>query len=112
MCCVAIVAGVSYERAFVAVFPSKPPRQFWTTSRKLAAALKRFGIKCDRRARPLFGVNYCTLEHDAILVADKNPITWCWHWVVFDWRRKRVIDPAKKPRKRWRITSYLAIYRD
>lgn len=114
VCVVQLLAGVTYEEALAAVFPRKvpEPNRRWTSSRQLALALGRFGVKCDRRARPLFGKSYRLLEHDAILVTDKDPGTGCWHWIVWDWKRKRVIDPAKKKKTRWRVTSYLKVYRD
>ena len=113
ICVVAEIARVTYERALDAVFPGKRPKQLYTSSRQLAAALnKRLGIKCDERARPLFGRSYKNLKHDAILLVDRDPKTWSWHWCVWDWKRKRVIDPAKRPKRRWRVTSFLKVYRD
>lgn len=114
VCCVCILAGVSYRQALAAVFPrSAPePKHMWTSSRQLSAALNRCGLKCDERARPLFGRSYKELQHDAILIADRDPKTWCWHWVVWDWKRKRVLDPARRRKSRWRVTSFLKVYRD
>lgn len=113
---VVMVAGVTYEQALAAVFPRKVPKpnQMWTSSRQLAAALKRLGIKCDERARPLFGRSYKDLEHDAILLVDRDPKTWSWHWVYWIAKSKRLYDPAIRPRKasRLRCTSFLQIYRD
>ena len=113
ICVVQLLASVTYDQALAAVFPRNvpEPNRRWTSSRQLAAALKRLGIKCDKRARPLFGRSYTDLEHDAILVCDKRA-DWTWHWCVWDWKRKRVIDPAKSPKKRWRVTSFLQVYRD
>ncbi len=114
VCVVAILAGVSvpYEAALEAVFPGKKPKQFWTSSKMIAAAFKRLGLKCDARARPLFGRSYKELTHDAVLLADRDPMTWTWHWLVWDSKAKRVIDPAKRAKKRFKVTSYLKIYRD
>ena len=110
---VAILANVSYEIALDAVFPGrKKPRELRTTGQRLARALKKFGLRCDGKTKFLLGRSYRDLGHDAILIVDRNPDTWLWHWVVWDHKRRRVIDPYWRPKKRPSCFGYLAVYRD
>ena len=111
VCVVAILAGVDYRTALVAVFP-EAPYAYWTTTRGVVRAFKRLGIRCDRRLRPLFGRSYRALEIDAVLKVTVGSSGWNWHWIAWDASRRRVLDPAKGQGCRWRVTSYLAIYRD
>ena len=111
ICVVAILAGVSYAKALEAIFPGKKPKQFWTSSKMLAAAFMRLGMKCDARARPLFGRSWMDLDQDAlVLLCDRDLRTWSWHWLAV--KNGKVFDPALRPRKRRKVTSYLAVYRD
>ena len=111
VCVVAILAGVDYRTALVAVFP-KAPKAYWTTTRDLVRAFKKLGIRCDRRLRPLFARNYRSLEIDAVLKVAVGSSGWNWHWIAWDASRRRMLDPAKRPVRQGRVTAHLAIYRD
>ena len=110
ICVVAGIAKVTYRQAQQAIFGTKEPHHYWTSSCDLATALKRLGVRCDVRARPLGQRSFQELDHDAILVCDKSPSGW-WHWCLWLVDQRRFIDPAQPPKKHRRCSAYLKIYR-
>src|SRR5438270_5264491 len=88
--CVAMLAGVSYEKANKALFPKTSPRI--TSSGKLAKALRTLGRKplVDRMIS-LKRIDFNDLRHDALIgvVMDGS----CKHWVVWDANKRRILDP-------------------
>jgi hypothetical protein len=104
-CCVAMVAGVSLERATEAVGHG---RTSGTDTREIIAALRKLGLRCaDRcrrisRARPEY-------PQRAILVARRNDCR-KYHWLL-SWDGV-IYDPEDDwPQYNgWRITSYLEIF--
>lgn len=108
--CVAMLAGVNYQAARVKMFPR---RGGYTNTADLRRALRKFKLKCAPRMvtfRSSGFRNYKDLPTDAILklIAPTHP-PGVWHWVVWDARRKCLLDPRKRPYRRFRITSYLAV---
>lgn len=114
---VAMVAGVSYDRALRAFTP-KLQRTMTVLSGgtgtcEVADALANLGWQCDRRLRPLRKRELGSIEGRAILcvrnpgINDKK-----WHWMAFlgekhDWR---VLDPATELQP-YVVTSYLRVWK-
>lgn len=99
--CVAMICGVSYERA-LAAFPDAiqrrmvPGRKTGTSTVELSDACERLGVRLGRRARPLRKRDLASLSGPMILVVrlGSQPSSHNWHWVAYDGDRKRLFDPA------------------
>jgi hypothetical protein len=107
--CVAIFANVGYDDARKVMFGRA--RGTYTSTADLRRALCRFGFKPARRLIP-FGRRgrYTDLREDAVLkLKARAHGEREWHWAVWDARRRKLIDPAKFPYKRFRVTSFLAV---
>ena len=103
--CVAMLANRSYTDACGLVHPDRR-----TKTKELSDALTSLGLECGRRLKPLGKKSYRDLECDAVLKVwprkDRS-----WHWVVWDARRKRVLDPWEPPYMHIHATSYLPVTR-
>jgi len=107
--CVAIFAQVGYDDARKVMFGRRSGS--YTSTGDIRWALGRFGFKPARRL-VRFGKkrHYTDLREDAVLkLKARAHGEREWHWVVWDARRRKLIDPAKFPHKRFRITSFLAV---
>jgi ABC-type bacteriocin/lantibiotic exporter with double-glycine peptidase domain len=103
--CVAMVARISRNDA-----KRKMADQLktGTTARQLREALRSFGVQLDK-PRPIREKNYYEFDFDAVLhgfVEEEHPREW--HWVVWDSKRRRTLDPYRYPVK-FRCTSYIKI---
>lgn len=80
-----------------------------TKTKDLRRHLERFGCKVKSgRLLPLRG--HCSeLTCDAILQVSRR-MDGTWHWVVWDSRRGRILDPLDPPLRR-RPESYLLVRR-
>ena len=90
--CVAMLAGVSYEKAKKALFPKSSPRI--TCSGKLFAALRKLGKRpLGDRMISVKRINLDHLRDNALVgvVVDKRYR----HWVVWDASVRKVRDPYK-----------------
>ena len=108
--CVAMLAGVSYWEARVAVFGKRPRVVHSTHTADIRRALKRFGL---RSAKRLISFGRETPEPknigiNAILKVNRRK-NGTWHWIVWDSKRKRLLDPQRPAYKRPRLSSFLAI---
>lgn len=106
--CVAIVAGVDYWTACEAIFGAEPPDDHGTETGDLRRGLSRLGVRSAPRLLALAGRPCSDLATDAIVKVNLRQDGW-WHWVVWDLHRQRIIDPMKRPYRRHRPISYLAI---
>ena len=106
--CVSMLTGQSYAAVRQSMFPTGECVR--TRSRDLRKALRTFGYDVGKRLNPLRTRHYSNLEFDAILkVWPKKDGTW--HWVVWDARARRILDPLEPPYKRIRAISYLRVRR-
>ena len=106
---VAMVAGVSYEAAKDAVYPNRSARRrtFATDTVHLRDALRSLGIPvADRCIRVTKGTSQ--LPQTALLKTNRKP-NGVFHWVVWDGKRKRILDPGVPPWERHVITSALFV---
>jgi hypothetical protein len=107
--CVAMFANVGYDNARKVMFGRA--RGTYTSTADIRRALGRFGFKPARRLMP-FGRRrrYTDLRQDAVLkLKTRAHGEREWHWAVWDAHRRKLIDPAKFPYKRFRVTSFLAV---
>src|SRR5260221_11505560 len=88
--CFASLAGISYTQAQRAVFGEKHKGPSYTYTDQMRKALKDFGVilahrlvRCPRPAR---------LTQDALIRTNKLS-NGMWHWVVWDARRRKILDP-------------------
>jgi ABC-type bacteriocin/lantibiotic exporter with double-glycine peptidase domain len=115
--CVAMVAGVTYEQAKVAV-KSRPNRAGNSTYyADLKWALDRFGVAYEMNGRRGFRFpGWEEMPRRAILAVECEP-PWPgnWHWVVYDTSRNGavVLDPSRnrvrKDFDRIQVKSYMGI---
>lgn len=88
-----MIARVRYKEA-KARMPDDCERD-GTTAAQLREALLSFGIATEEK-RPIGNKEFRSFPFDAVLHG------WAedeWHWVVWDYRRKKVIDPYEPPTK-------------
>jgi hypothetical protein len=112
--CVAMIAGVSYHEARKRMFGDQNVTV--TRTRELREALRDFGIACTGKLIPSTRRrHYKKLEQDAILkVKSLRSGKKDWHWMVWDNRRKRALDPEKEKDDRYvrpPVRSFLEIER-
>jgi ABC-type bacteriocin/lantibiotic exporter with double-glycine peptidase domain len=91
--CVAMLAGVTYERAKSKIFGDRDIEL--TQAPMLRDALRELGRKPARGVVPLRGRDYRTLEHPALLKVNPRKGGMEWHWVV--WTGSRILDPKNPP---------------
>jgi hypothetical protein len=116
MACVAMIVGRDYDYACKKLFRTKSGRGTYTVTSDLIQAIRRARpkLRCGSHLiRFKKGESPREVGSDAILkVRPPNGKISTWHWVVWDKRRGRIIDPLPKPYKRLRKYSYLPVYRD
>jgi hypothetical protein len=103
--CTAMLAGVPYDEARRAVFGTRKGDRR-TQIRDLRAGLAQFGLCLARRSVSLAGRKIETIKSDALVKTNVRS-NGDWHWVVWDERRKRVLDPSRPPYRRLRPHSYV-----
>ena len=80
-----------------------------TRTNDLRLALISFGLTPGPRLIPLRTRCYRDLSCDAILKVWPRRDGRDWHWVVWDARRRRVLDSLPEPYKHIRAISYLPV---
>lgn len=91
--CVAMLAGISYERALALVHPKREKGQLYLSRMQDAcSAFKRLGIKHRLRCvMPPYDLS--KIKHPAMLKLHGRPYFPCTHAVVWDPCRQRILDP-------------------
>jgi hypothetical protein len=90
---VAMVARTSYRQA-KAAFPPFKGRGFRTSRDSVGMALRKFGLAITKgRRRISTRTAKIDLDVDALLLVDHRP-DGDFHWIVWDCRSRRVLDPA------------------
>ncbi|WP_237482708.1 cysteine peptidase family C39 domain-containing protein [Lichenibacterium dinghuense] len=102
--CVAIIAGVSLNEAKGRLPAHCEIRG--TSSQELRTALLTFGVDTDELKR-IGSADYTSFAFDAVLRGKLDDDD---HWVVWEAKRKRVLDPYK-PGGEFRCTSYVKVNR-
>lgn len=115
--CVAMVGGVTYEKAKMTMFNKVERKHLrtgdldYTTTVRLVRGLRRLGIRCGDRLVPLRGRSYRSLKCNAVLKAweKKAQRGGDFHWVVWDAKRRRFLDPGRLTYRRLRVRQYVKI---
>ena len=111
MACVAMLAGVDYETSCKRLFRTKSGKGRYTHTKEIKAALRRAGLRTDRRCvRFKKDEGPLILQFDAIMITRAAKQHGTFHWVVWDSKARRVLDPDYEARKR-KFSSYLRVYR-
>lgn len=101
--CVAMVAGVSYRKAFDAFGFDAGQNTFYTSHKKLEEALGKLGCAVQRE---MF-TSWDTILGSAILAVNRRCNRRNFHWIVFN--GKVVLDPnPKRPSRQKSFTRYRA----
>jgi hypothetical protein len=106
-----MIAGVSYHQARKKVCREEADG---TSTKEVCDALAKFGIACAGRLTRLRPGDYRKLEQDAILRTRTSKSDGDSHWIVWDAKRKRIIDPEPDKADRYvrpPITSFLGVKR-
>lgn len=109
--CVAMLAGLSYSQARQHA-PEITKDGLDTDEIRLLA--RKVGVSLDRRLQSFFGRKpHDVLNQDAMLMVNNLRLRHgiVGHWVVWDARRRTVLDPEieKLRRKRYRFHSYVLV---
>jgi hypothetical protein len=106
LACVAMVAGRTYSHIRESLEYGGVGA---TQLRELRKIMADHGVSCGRRLIPFRTRNPTDLRFDALLKVNPRLRGREWHWVIWDHRRQRVLDPKKKPYKRLKFVSYVRI---
>lgn len=109
--CVAMLTGQSYEAIRDLMYPNEPDTISGTNGRQLRRALAKFDCKTVKLVRFKRGTKYQSLTFDAVLRVGFTKKNDDGHWVVWDSKRRRVLDPAGREAGRYRPRSYLQVIR-
>jgi hypothetical protein len=115
LACVAMLAGISYAAVrktyrelsdttrYDAVEPTQLPM--------LKKIMGRHGVVVEGRMRRIGDQSLNELDCDALLKVNPRADGEEWHWVIWDHRRRRVLDPKVPPYKRLKPVAYWRLRR-
>src|SRR5687768_2221892 len=90
LACVAMITGRSYSAIREALGDDEVgPTQL----SDLKEVMRRHRIRCGERLVPLRTRSPMDLPFDALLKVNPRRAGREWHWVIWDHRRKRILDP-------------------
>lgn len=105
--CVAMLAGVTYRQAKDVMFGDDSVSL--TSTADLYNALKVLRKRpSGKRLVPLRTQSYRDLDTNALLKVGRPGKSW-WHWIVWDAKRKKFLDPNTPSIRRPRVTSFLYV---
>jgi len=109
--CIAMLASVSYERGFGALYGHKEP--YATKTEHIRKALRKLGFRTSRKRVSLFGRRHSEvrLPFNALIYCNYRTAADEAHWIVWDARARKFRDPLRRPYKRPRVHSYLKVFR-
>ena len=105
LACVAAIVGRTYEEVRVVseFLLEHDCVKEGTTTYELHVLLLAYGYSTPKRLIPLRKKKLTDLKTDALLkIGD-------WHWCVWDAKRKRVIDPLRRPDPWIKPSAYLPV---
>lgn len=108
LACVAMAAGTTYSklRAAIATDEVEP-----TQLHELREMMRQHGVALEGRLTPFRTRKPTDLPFDALLKANPRLAGKEWHWMIWDYRRRRVLDPKMPPYKRVKFVSYVELRR-
>ncbi len=105
--CVATIVGVDY---------CEVTRHIWwksfkegTTTKDLQYLLQQYGYHCPDHVLYFGKKNYRDMKQDAIMRISYNRREG--HWVVWDAKQRKVIDPDWWPEQTYKPTAYLPVHK-
>lgn len=109
--CVAMLADTSYKKVRNRIFGKRCVVP--TDTKSIRKALRKFGIASAKNLiRSTRAQHYTNLQQDALLrVKLPKRDAPNWHWIVWDARRQRFLDPDADPYVNPPVTSFLTINR-
>ena len=107
LACVAMLTA----RTYPAVRKDFPDKINGTHLRDLRAIMRHYGVKCGERLIPLRTRKPSDLPFDALIKINPRVGGKEWHWVIWDQRRRRILDPKVPPYKRRKCISYVRLRR-
>ena len=105
--CLAMLAGKSYRAVRKEMFQNGVVSAADTGD--LRRALAVYGLELAHHSVPFRSTKYEDLKDNAILKVNPRRGGAEWHWVVWDTKRQRILDPKDPPYKRIRACSYLMV---
>ena len=113
--CIAMLTGLTYAEAFSFMKVNGIIVHRHTTQTKhIVKALRLADYKCRDRLKPLYGKDFRDIQTDAVLKV-KNGSKYGWHWVVWDVRKQRILDPDPNcpigTELLYEVDSYLGVVR-
>lgn len=115
MACVAMLSGTDYFTSCRSFFRTKSGRGKLTSTKDVRVALRRAGLSSGHRlTRFKKGETCAAMKTDAVLHVRpyRRRKAKIGHWVVWDSKNRKILDPKKKPYKRLWVHSYLPVYRN
>lgn len=106
--CIAMVSNKTYKEVKSVCFKSS----WGMDTETLIQNLNKLEVSTAERFIPFRKYKWNSLRSDAILRCkfwDEDFEKFVWHYVVWDSKRKRVLDPNKEDISNYIITSYLKI---
>jgi hypothetical protein len=82
-----------------------------TQLHELKKIMRKHGVRCGPRLLPLRSRHPKDLPFDALVKVNPRRGGKEWHWVLWDNRRKQLLDPKVPPYKRFRFVSYVRVWR-
>jgi ABC-type bacteriocin/lantibiotic exporter with double-glycine peptidase domain len=82
-----------------------------TQLRELKKIMRRHGVRCGPRLIPLRSRHPKDLPFDALLKVNPRLGGKDWHWVLWDSRRKQLLDPKVPRYKRYKYVSFVRVWR-
>lgn len=108
LACVAMVAGRPYSaiRKTLGSDAVGP-----TQLRKLREIMRQYGVTAGERMIPLRTRTPFEIPFDALIKMNPRRDGKEWHWVIWDHRRRRILDPRMPAYKRRKFVSYVRLRR-
>lgn len=107
--CLAMLAGLSYQQACLAIFDDGQGDA--TSLDDLRWALMAHGFRVPKRMTPFWEGWYTRLDQHALLAVNPAP-DGMWHWAVWDADSRRILDPLRWPARKPVIVGYLPVARN
>ncbi len=108
--CVAMLSGCTYAEAFHALYLKGKAKRTSLADMRRALAQFETNLEVRRKMRRVRRNELPDLGADALLKTTPRS-DGDWHWMVWDARRKKILDPKKVPYRRPRIWGAMVVER-
>lgn len=107
LACVAMASGQTYREIRSFAFPDGEVE--YTSMRQIRDIMSAYGVSLGNRLIPFRTRRPTDLDFDALLKVNARQDGKFWHWVIWDYKRQKILDPRRPPYKRLRFVSYTKI---